>query len=95
MPPGPTTILAPCGDCGQVVVLPRDLTVVRYPDATGWYRFVCPCCGQPTQLAADWRVFLLLARTTTVVLDIVPETGSGAPLALDDLIDLAADLASL
>lgn len=88
-------ILAPCDDCGQVLVLPTDLIVVRYPDATGWYRFVCPACGQPTQHAADWRTFLLLAKTSTVILDVVVDAGSGPVIVLDDLIDLHADLARL
>lgn len=88
------TIRAPCDDCGHVLILPADLTVVRYPDATGWYRFVCPACGQPTTHDADWRTFLL-AKTSTVILDVVVDAGSGPVIALDDLIDLAADLARL
>lgn len=89
------TIRAPCDDCGHVLILPRDLTVIRYPNDTGWYRFVCPHCGQPTTHDATAATFTMLLGLPVHVVDVAPETGSGEPICADDLIDLHADLASL
>ncbi len=90
------TILAPCDTCGQVVVAPTDLTVVRYRGTEqGWYRFVCPRCGQPTTRDANGQVFALLAGVPVVVIDVELELVTGPVICLDDLIDLHADLARL
>jgi hypothetical protein len=90
---GTQTIRARCDDCAEVTILPGDLTVIRYPDDTGWYRFVCPCCGQPTQRYADSTVFDLVAGVDVAIVDVAPESGTGPLVSLDDLIDLHAELA--
>lgn len=96
-----TRIRATCPDCGEVDLLPVDVTLhlVRQGErdvAEGsCYRFVCPDCEELVSKPADERIAQLLETGGVEVREDVPapaghpEQPPGGPaLTPDDLLDL-------
>jgi hypothetical protein len=94
--PAPSSLLATCPGCGDVVVDVVGTRVRRGPDpATCWYAFVCPSCRRPVEIAAPGHlaaVLLCLGAKESPPLEEAPEERTGPPITLDDVIDLVLAL---
>ena len=92
----PSSLLATCPGCGDVVVDVVETRVRRGPDAdTCWYSFVCPSCARRVQVTAPGHLAAVLVCLGAHEEPEVPELlepRPGGPLTLDDLIDLALAL---
>lgn len=94
-------VRALCPLCGEVDVLPRDMTVTVCSDrARSTYRFMCPRCAVLVRKSACEHVLSLLAVPGVVFehLDVPAEAlepHPGPTLTADDLLDLLLDLAQL
>ena len=59
-----TTIKTTCARCGDVELLPEDLSLELSPaSATGAYRFHCPFCVSMQRRPANARVVSILLAT--------------------------------
>ena len=96
--PAPSSLLATCPGCGDVVVDVVGTRVRRGSDpAACWYAFVCPSCTRRVQVTAPGHLVAVLVCLGAVEEPEVPELlepRQGPPLTLDDLIDLALTLDS-
>ncbi len=87
------TIRASCGECGDVELTSRDVTVrVCRDDNSGTYSFACPQCGLVAVKAAEPRIVeLLVTSGVRLVTWSLPaelaETHTGDPIDHDDLLD--------
>jgi len=93
----PSSLLATCPGCGDVVVDVVETRVRRGPDESCWYSFVCPSCARRVQVTAPGHLVAVLVCLGAVEEPEVPELleqPGGLPLTLDDLIDLALTLDS-
>jgi hypothetical protein len=97
--PAPSSLLATCPGCGDVVVDVVGTRVRRAPDAgTCWYGFVCPSCARPVEIAAPGHlaaVLLCLGATEESPLAELLEPHDGPPLTVDDVLDLALALGTV
>jgi hypothetical protein len=88
----PSSLLATCPRCGDVVVDVVGTRVRRGPDpATCRYAFVCPSCRRPVEIAAPGHlaaVLLCLGATEAPEIDELREAHDGPPISLDDVLDL-------
>jgi hypothetical protein len=92
----PSSLLATCPGCGDVVVDIVSTRVRRGPDpATCRYGFVCPSCARRVEISAPGHLAAVLlclgAREEPQVPELL-ESHDGPPLTLDDVIDLALAL---
>jgi hypothetical protein len=94
----PSSLLATCPGCGDVVVDVVETRVRRGPEAEScWYAFICPSCARRIQVTAPGHLVAVLVCLGAVEEPEVPELlelRDGPPLTLDDLIDLALTLDS-
>ena len=87
------TIRASCGECGDVELTSRDVTVrVCRDDNSGTYSFACPSCGLVAVKAAEPRIVeLLVTSGVRLVTWSLPaelsEQHTGEPIDHDDLLD--------
>jgi hypothetical protein len=92
----PSSLLATCPGCGDVVVDVVETRVRRGPDPEScWYSFVCPSCARRVRVTAPGHLAAVLVCLGAVEEPEVPELlepRQGPPLTLDDLIDLALAL---
>ena len=97
--PAPSSLLATCPGCGDVVVDVLGTRVRRGPDpAVCRYAFVCPSCRQPVEIAAPAHlaaVLLCLGATESPEIAELREgherSGDRA-ITLDDVLDLVLAL---
>jgi len=94
--PAPSSLLATCPDCGDVVVDVVGTRVRCGPDAsTCWYAFVCPSCRRPVETSAPGHlatVLLCLGATEAPEISELRERPEGPPITLDDVLDLVLAL---
>jgi hypothetical protein len=92
----PSSLLATCPGCGDVVVDVVGTRVLRGPDAASCrYAFLCPSCVRPVQIAAPAHlaaVLLCLGATEERQVAELLERREGPPLTVDDVLDLALAL---
>jgi hypothetical protein len=94
--PAPSSLLATCPGCGDVVVDVVGTRVRRGPDpAVCRYGFVCPSCRQPVEIAAPAHlatVLLCLGATESPEIAELREVREGRAITLDDVLDLVLAL---
>jgi hypothetical protein len=97
--PAPSSLLATCPECGDVVVDVVGTRVRRGPDpAVCRYAFECPSCRQPVEIAAPAHlapVLLCLGATESPEIAELREQHDlrdGRPITLDDVLDLVLAL---
>jgi hypothetical protein len=100
--PAPSSLLATCPGCGDVVVDVAGTRVRRSPDGSSdtagcWYAFACPACRHQVEIAAPAHlaaVLICLGATEEPHVPELLEPRDGPPLTFDDLLDLALALDS-
>jgi len=91
------TLEASCPDCGRVELgIDQAWLVLSNAPVTDTLDFRCPGCAGHVRCPADHKTVRALAALVPVEEVYVPaealEPRTGAPLTLDDLIDLMLDL---
>ena len=90
-----TTIRTTCQDCGEVELLPGELSLeLTALSGTGCYRFECPSCGGQQRRPANHRVVSILLATGVgyeVVDEVVVDPGH---ITEAEIADFAASLES-
>lgn len=94
--PAPTSLLATCPRCGDVVVDVVGIRVRRGPDPDACrYLFGCPSCRQQVEIVAPGHlatVLLCLGATEAPEIEELREEHAGAPITMDDVLDLVLAL---
>ena len=94
--PAPSSLLATCPGCGDVVVDVVGTRVRRGPDpAVCRYAFDCPSCRRPVEIAAPAHlaaVLLCLGATESPEIPELREQHAGRAITADDVLDLVLAL---
>ena len=94
----PSSLLATCPGCGDVVVDVDRTTVVRAHEGKGqgWYSFRCPRCRRTVDVAAPQHLITVLvclgAAESELSLPEELEQRDDPPLTMDDVLDLSLRL---
>ncbi len=84
-----TTIRTTCAVCGDVELIPTELSLeLRAVSGTGTYVFSCPECGDTQRRPANHRVVSILLATG-VAYEVLESPG---PITESEIAHFAADL---